>query len=406
MFVRAALAALVLSLGVTAPPAQALVPGPTVDPSWTTHNQARVNWTAVSGARYYQVNYSTDSGFAGNASKYPTTTTIVLSSLQASTTYYVRVRAINSSKQVISNWSTPTDASFTTKAPPPPPVNVVVGSFNIKDPDSRSATAWNSRRPYIGKDIQNGWLDVLGIQEAYEEDEREELLASVNGAGTRQYTMTPADGISDGHDNRILFQDAKVDLVSGAVAYRYKAQQPDDDGGYEQRQLVYATFKKGEKHFLFVTTHLAPGNDAIAQRQWSELVWMVKNRWNPSKYPVIIVGDFNSTKFGYEACKMLKPMYYNGYGDVLGQQCRTYTTYRQRAVKKIYANVNSFNSFNYNISQYSVASGRIGNNVDWIFASNHLKVPQWHTHVTQSGGKLTWPIRSDHFMVSAIITLP
>ena len=83
-----------------------------------------------------------------------------------------------------------------------------------------------------------------------------------------------------------------------------------------------------------------------------------------------------------------------------------YTPYQQRAVQKTYAHVNSFNSLNPRIADYSVSAGRIGNNVDWIFASNHLKVPRWHTHVTQSGGLLTWPIRSDHFMVSAIVTLP
>lgn len=286
------------------------------------------------------------------------------------------------------------------------PVNVVVGSFNIKDPDSKSATAWNSRRPYIAKDIQAAYLDVLGVQETYERDDREQLLTSVNGTGTRDYTMTPPATEDAGHDNRILYQHSKVRVVVDGKSYTYKAQQPDDDGGNENRQAVYATFSKYGKPFVFVTTHLAPGNDAIAQRQWSELMWMAKNRWNPNKYPVIIVGDFNSTKFGYEACKMLKPMRYTGFGDVLGQQCRTYTTYAQRAVKKTYAHINSFNSLNRRIADYSVGAGRIGNNVDWIFASNHLKVPQWRTHVTQSGGYLTWPIRSDHFMVSAVITLP
>lgn len=407
MFVRAALAALVLSLGVTSVPAQALEPAPTVTPSWTTHNQARVNWTAVAGAQYYKVNYALSNTFAGGVAKFTTSNTIVLSSLQASTTYYVRVLAINASKVVISGWST--TAQFTTKPAPPPPVNVVVGNFNIKDPDSNSATAWDSRRPYIAKDIQAGYLDVLGTQEAYEEDEQQDLLDSVNDAGTRNYKMTPepsfTDSDADAWDNRILYRDPTVELVVPAVVYRYKNQDPETTDPDKYRKLVYATFKKNGKSFVFLTTHLAPGNDGVAYRQWTELLWIAKNK-NPSKYPVIIAGDFNSTKFGYEACKMLKPMLAAGFGDVLGQQCQTYTTYRQRAVKKYYANVNSFNGLNKRIADYSVGAGRIGNNVDWIFASNHLKVPQWHTHVTQSGGYLTWPIRSDHFMVSAIVTLP
>lgn len=406
MIVRAAVAALVLSLGVTASPAHAA--SPTADFQWATHDQARVNWTAFSGARYYQVNYATNGGFSGSVSKYPTTNTIVLSSLQPSTTHYVRVRAINANKDVISDWSA--TEQFTTKPAPPPPVNVVVGNFNIKDPDSNSATAWDSRRPYIAKDIQAGYLDVLGTQEAYEEDEQQDLLDSVNDTGTRDYKMTPepssTDSDADAWDNRILYRDPTVELVLPAVVYRYKNQDPETTDPDKYRKLVYATFKKNGKSFVFVTTHLAPGNDGVAYRQWTELLWMVRYKVNPSKYPVIIAGDFNSTKFGYEACKMLKPMLAAGYGDVLGQQCQTYTTYGQRAVKKYYANVNSFNSLNRRIADYSVSAGRIGNNVDWIFASNNLKVPQWHTHVTQSGGYLTWPIRSDHFMVSAIVTLP
>lgn len=390
--------AIILSLGVPASPSHALAAGPTVTPGWTTSDQARVDWTAITGAQYYKVNYATDDSFSGGVAKFTTSRTIVLSSLQASRTYSVRVLAINASKVVISDWST--IVHFTTK---PPPVNVVVGSFNIKDPDSRSATAWDSRRPYIGKDVQAGYLDVLGTQEAYEDNDRRELLESVNATGTRDYTMIPDPDNNDAWDNRILYQHAKVQLVQPAAIYTYKNQDPK---AQNPRKLVYATFSKSGKTFLFVTTHLAPGNDAVAAQQWAELLYMVKNRWNPNKYPVIVVGDFNSTKFGYEACRMLKPMYDAGFGDVLGQQCRSYTPYKQRAVQKIYANVNSFNDLNPRIADYSVSSGRIGNNVDWIFASNHLKVARWQTHVTQSGGQLTWPIRSDHFMVSAIVTLP
>lgn len=399
MFVHAALAALVISLAVTTPPAQALLPGPTVAPKWTTYNQARVSWTTVSGAQYYKVNYALSDDFAGGVTKYTTsTTTIVLSSLQARTTYYVRVLAINASKVAISDWSD--TKQFTTK---PPPVNVVVGSFNIKDPDSDDATAWTTRRRYIASDIQAGWLDVLGTQEAYEDNDRQELLDSVNAAGTRDYTMIPDLTDNEAWDNRILYRHSKVQLIGPTGIYTYKSQATTDPDKY--RKLVYSTFTKDGKSFLFVTTHLAPSNGAVSQRQWGELLWIVQNR-NPNKYPVIIAGDFNSTKFGAEACAMVPKMRAAGYGDVLGQQCRSYTPYQQRAVQKIYANVNSFNDLNPRIADYSVSAGRIGNNVDWIFASNHLKVPRWQTHVTQSGGQLTWPIRSDHFMVSSIVTLP
>jgi endonuclease/exonuclease/phosphatase family metal-dependent hydrolase len=395
-FSCAIVTAAALAAGLASPAAAA---APTVTPKWSTHDRARIDWTAISGAKYYKVNYSQAPDFTGGLAKFSTSGSIILTSLKAKTTYFVRVRAINANKVVISDWSA--TKSFTTKAPP---VNVVAGSFNIKDPDSSSAVRWNSRRPYIANDIQGAYLDVLGTQEAYEEDEQRQLLASVNATGTRDYTMTPDPSSGAAWDNRILYQHAKVQLVQPAAVFTFKKQATTDPK--KHRKAVYATFEKYGKRFFFVSTHLAPGNDAVSAQQWAELLYLVKNKWNPNRYPVIVVGDFNSTKFGYEACKMLKPMRDAGFGDVLGQQCKTYTTIQQRAVTKTYAHVNSFNSLNPNIADYSVGAGRIGNNVDWIFASNHLKVPQWRTHVTQSGGKLTWPIRSDHFMVSAVITLP
>ena len=274
MIVRAAVAALVLSLGVATPPAQALLPGPTVTPKWTTHNQARVDWTAVAGAQYYKVNYATNIGFTeGSVAKFSTSTTIVLSSLQANKVYYVRVLAINASKVVISDWSTPTK-QFTTKLPP---INLVVGSFNIKDPDSNDATAWNSRRPYIAKDIQDGYLDVLGTQEAYEDNDRLELLQSVNAAGSRDYTMIPDYTNNDAWDNRILYQHAKVALIPGSVGiHAYNAQATTDPDKF--RKLVYASFTKYGKPFFFLTTHLAPSNAAVSQKQWGELLWIAQNR--------------------------------------------------------------------------------------------------------------------------------
>ena len=403
MIVRAAVAALVLSLGVTASPAQALQPAPTVTPQWTTADRARVDWTAVGGpTAYYRVLYATNPGFTGGVKKVTAARTIVLTSLQASTTYHVKVMAINVNSVAVSGWSVP--AQFTTKPPPP---NLVVGSFNIKDPDSSGGPAWGTRLPVIARDIQAGYLDVLGTQEAYEDNDREELLTKVNITGTRDYEMFPAFNVEAGWDNRILYQPARVTLLTTAPrgTYTYNAQEPGTDTD-ERRQLAYATFERSGRRFLFVTTHLAPGNEAVATQQWVELRYKILKSWNPNGYPVIVAGDFNSSKFGYEACKMLKPMQEAGFGDVLGQQCKSYTRSPVRVTSLISANVNSFNGFNPDISDYSVASGRVGNNVDWIFASNHLKVTRWRTHVTQSGGSLTYPIPSDHFMVSAIVLLP
>ena len=53
---------------------------------------------------------------------------------------------------------------------------------------------------------------------------------------------------------------------------------------------------------------------------------------------------------------MLSKMRAVGYGDVLGQVYRSYSTYKARAVTQINVRTNSFNSFNRRWSDYSVSN--------------------------------------------------
>ena len=51
---------------------------------------------------------------------------------------------------------------------------------------------------------------------------------------------------------------------------------------------------------------------------------------------------------------------------------------------------------------------KLGNNIDWVFASNELAVPEWKVvaRYDKERLRLTGVISSDHFMVRATITLP
>jgi endonuclease/exonuclease/phosphatase family metal-dependent hydrolase len=90
---------------------------------------------------------------------------------------------------------------------------------------------------------------------------------------------------------------------------------------------------------------------------------------------------------------------------VLGQTYRSYTTSGQRAKSKTYAYFNSFNDSKTKPSQ--VDKARIGNNIDWIFATNSLEIPAWRTYVhLNSNGTLKTPIASDHFLVAIQALLP
>ena len=51
---------------------------------------------------------------------------------------------------------------------------------------------------------------------------------------------------------------------------------------------------------------------------------------------------------------------------------------------------------------------KLGKNLDWVFASNELAVPEWKVVARHDRQRLRLKgvIPSDHFMVRATITLP
>jgi len=83
-------------------------PGPLPQPVFTLDNstttQLAVSLTAVSGAKAYQVQFSTGTGAWLEAGIYPNTKNIVLTNLTPGTIYNVRIRAVGGSTQY-SDWS-------------------------------------------------------------------------------------------------------------------------------------------------------------------------------------------------------------------------------------------------------------------------------------------------------------
>lgn len=408
MIVRAAVAALVLSLGITASPAQALQPAPTVTPQWTTADRARVDWTAVGGpTAYYRVLYATNPDFTGGVKKVTAARTIVLTSLQASTTYHVKVMAINVNSVAVSGWSVP--QQFTTKAPPVP---LQVGTYNVKNPSSDNPFPWDNRKGWIAQGILSEKVAVLGLQELYQAPGRRQLLDEVNRlAGGNYYNMSEGvdEGGTDakGYDNRILYDTRLVTLEDNHHGYgRYSAQAPGDTGRW-YNWAIFRHKKGNQPRFLVANTHLSPESDAVDVAQWKYLAdraGALANYFNVKS--VIVVGDFNSTKFESPSANMLKYMYAKGYGDVLGQTYRSYTTSNPRAQQKIDAWIGSSNRGNRDMRTFSVSKDKNSNSIDWIFASNQLQVPRYRVYAKYTYPLLHPDLPSDHQLVTAKILLP
>ena len=71
--------------------------------------------------------------------------------------------------------------------------------------------------------------------------------------------------------------------------------------------------------------------------------------------------------------------------------------------------INSFNGYRRDVSKYAYPTrhDKVGNGVDWIFATNSLRVKKWKVVIdfNPSTLQVTGVIPSDHCMLSAIIVL-
>lgn len=368
---------------------------------WRGATNVKVAWDAVVDATGYQVSYAKAADFdpETGTKKDTTSTSLVIGSLTKATTYYVRVRATTA--------AAPTDWSGAAKIKTGP-LQLRIGSFNVKDPEASAkgpCKLWNSgRSKLVAKDIVDSKVDVLGVQEVYEESDRESLLRALRAAGGSQYVITP--DITDsrlGWDNRLLYDPNRVTLLeSGSV--RFDRQDPETS---QDRQFVWGKFELITNHrpFLVYTTHVQPGGtDTLKLAQINQIRSHAVTNGVKKSIPVFITGDMNTSKFDGHAKTMLANMKSAGFGDVLGQTAKSYSVSGQRAKSRTNAYYNSYNGCSTRPSK--VDKARIGNNVDWIFATNSLEIPAWKTWVHVSGSAAASSIPSDHWLLTIQALLP
>jgi endonuclease/exonuclease/phosphatase family metal-dependent hydrolase len=313
--------------------------------------------------------------------------------------------------------------------------DVRFGSFNLssvafdKDATGEHRT-WLERRPVVVSQILAEKLDVLGVQEA----NQSKIYTTSVTLGINQYTdLKNALNIAGGHyaltnenayncvkpastyqcvyqnqgasqDNRILYNTDTVTMLSqGSV--KYVAQ----TAGKNERYFEWAKFKVKAtgKQFFFSNTHLDPYSATTRKGEWNEVIANT-NRLRGT-LPVISVGDYNTSKFTDYAATYLPKMKQAGYGDVLNQQYAQTLVKTPRAEKLVRGWINSYNAFGRDIRPYAYEDARtkVGNAIDWIFATNSLRVKEWSvvTNVDLTTLQVKGVIPSDHNLVRATIVL-
>ena len=313
--------------------------------------------------------------------------------------------------------------------------DVRIGSFNVVGVHADAKAhgnqkTWKKRRPVVVSQILRQRLDVVGVQELnqstvyrshlnYGENQYLDLKGALKKKGA-SYALTNVNAYNcvrprstykcvaknqgSAGDNRIFYNTRTVSMVrQGAVTYSSHA------AGKPNRYMAWAIFKMKAtgKSFFFSNTHLDPYSITARKKQWDQLISKINAL--KSGLPVVAVGDFNTSKFSSYAGSYIPRMKNNGYGDVVNQVPNRNTLTRQRAESMRRAWVNSYGDFRRNVGSYGYEDSRkkIGNGIDWIFASNRVRVKGWEVVVDINSHTLNvrGTIPSDHALVRATIVL-
>ena len=313
------------------------------------------------------------------------------------------------------------------------------GTFNIVTVSadgnaSGERKVWRERRGTVISQILRQGLDVVGVQEANQssiygsrlvDDKRNQYLDLRNGlnraGGAYQVTSVYPyncykpwtsrnchyrDRAASG-DNRIIYN-TRTMLLLHKGAYKFPHQVRNSTARY----LGWAVFRvRATGHeVLFVTTHLDPYSKTVRVAQWRDLIRKVNGLRHGR--PVVVTGDFNSTKWSDWSRDLLPAMYANGYDDVLDQRYRQNPT-TLRAQSKVGVYINSFNRWRRDVRTYSYwddrysSRPRTGNGVDWVFASHGMIVRRVEVVADMDdNGQIVGTIPSDHHMIAATIAVP
>lgn len=417
-----------------------VVAGISAEPSTTS---TTLSWNAYPDAAKYRVYVSPTADMPGACEPHCQVITpadlasprYTVTGLKPGSSHWIKISALDSDGRTITNW--PTTAVKTILLTND--AKLTVASFNVKCfscltmPESARPALelpWVDRRALVAKTIVSRQPDVIGIQEAsqawiYENGKQlnrsqfEDLLMQMKLVkGGESYALsnthrnncvrstTPTScsykdqGASKG--TKIFYNTATTTLLSSG-SYRLQSAGPNQN----ERYLAWAIVQdkeSGQKYF-FGDTHLEPGRqfDAVRKVQAEQLAAEIKRR-NPDNLPVVLVGDFNSTRYFEPSNAPYDTFIAAGLVDPLGH---TYMSPRisskATAEKRINAHYNSFGNFSPIQRRYAVFEN--GSNLDYILTSP-MRTLEWETVVNIGpNGDVLAPIPSDHNMLVAKLLL-
>ena len=458
VLVVALLAAALLGAAPAEASAYSMKPPSGLRASASSSTELTLTWKAVPKAKRYRLKYSTSSKMSNARYQRETGTTGTLDGLKPGRTYYVKVRVIDTDGHGLSSYSsvvktkTPTSdpappGSSPSPSPSPTPSGAAeplrVASYNIKCANCFSGLpnegTWEQRRGAVVDTILGQHLDVVGLQEAGQAWLKDENGQSISPSITQfedlrnrlggSWTLTNANrnncvrsttpsncvyqdqGASQ--DTKIVFDAARVQMLDQG-----SKKLPFIDADDNDRYVAWAQFRQRStgNRFMFATTHLEGTKDKAGstayfdlRRQQTQVAIDDVAAHNPDHLPVIFGGDFNSTRFAHDYNPSNAPydvLLEAGLVDPTGSAFgTTKTAPGATVVKRINTWVDSFNQFNRVVNNHRTWIN--GANIDYMFVSPGIKVPEWETVVNMdASGQFVGTIPSDHNMIRASLVLP
>jgi len=413
-----------------------------------------VRWHAVRKAPGYRVRWSASRSMAGSHRIATTRHRARITGLAPSTRYFVQV-AVAARKghgRRLGPWSRkmarrtppppcPTEGNLGDPAPSAPtgmPTDLRVASFNIRtitlDSADHPEQRWRSRADRVAalllgtattRNAATAPPDVIALQEANQSyarfatpctNQMIDLRNRLDAGSGHHYEATSLNP-SSSVGTRILFDTTKLRLERAGSVLLAPA-------STTHPHLAWAVFQKrsGGQRFFFGSVHLvppeAPDSNLVRNAEWDRLLAVLADPGLTGGLPVVLAGDFNSTRLGVgantSASTHLGPMWTAGFGDTLiGSNTPTdpnLLVSQARAQGPVNANCWSFNAFKVAQrcdDQTDPEDDKVGQHIDYLFASNDLAVKTWEL-VLDLDPLDNWLgiIPSDHNLLRATITLP
>lgn len=379
----------------------------------------RLDWSGVKGAPGYRLQVSTSPAMVKPRTTWFHKDAGVVPKLEPGKRYFVTVSVApeDAGSDALSD-STVARAART-RPDVPDSYDLRVASYNISGSlnDTRRNAPWSVRKAYVVRQLlglaPSDQLapppDAIALQEANTSrrlsngvDQYGDLLNGLNAAAPDGAHYSGISGNSNA--TRIAYNDTSLELVKSGVL-GYGAQEMRVDGA---RMSPWAIFevRATKARFFFLSAHLETASERVRRAQWSELI--ARTPGLSEGLPVVMGGDFNSTRKGANptAAAMLPRMRSAGFGDTLGQVgSGMVSTSSSRAQQVVKGNYNSVNRFRRTVNWYSSPS-LIGQDVDYLFATNALVVEKWEMVIDVAGRTLRGVVPSDHNMIRSTIALP